>query len=203
MAVPLKPALLALGLLLATTGVFVYRVALLAFGGLLGGTGGMLVGVAAGADLVVFVGLAGIGALVGIYLVFTVFGVAMLAAGALTGLAGGMYVTGASLSAPATLFDPLLLVGLVLGAVAGWLLEEIVVVGASAAWGGSLVAIVLAPPIADPTNIRELVDALASPALLAVSVGGVGVQLGLLAAERVYGDADTWFERKSSGGSRQ
>lgn len=195
MAVPLEPVLLAVGLLLATTGVFVYGVALLAFGGLLGGAGGMLAGVALGADLVVFVGLAAVGALVGISLVRSAFKMAILAAGALTGLAAGMYLAGASLSNAATLADPLLLVGLAAGAVAGWLLEKVIVVVVSAAWGASLVAIALAPPIQDPTNVTELVDTFVSPALFAVFVGGVGVQLGLLAAERVYGDADTWFGR--------
>lgn len=200
MAVPLQPVLLVLGLLLASIGVFVYRVAVLVFGSLLGGAGGMLVGVAVGAELLPFVALAGAGALLGVLLIRSAFEMAILVAGACTGLAAGAYVAGASLSNAASLLDPLLLVGLAAGAVAGWLLEEVIVVGVSAAWGASLVAVVLAPPIQNPGDVRELVDAVASPALLAVFVGGIGVQIGLLAAERVYGDADTWFERGGSEG---
>lgn len=193
MAVPLEPVLLAVGLLLATTGVFVYRVALLGFGGLLGGAGGMLTGVATGADFVTFVALAGFGSLVGIYLVYSAYKIAILAAGALTGLAGGMYVAGASLSNLGTLADPMLAVGLVVGVVAGWVFQKPIVIVVSAAWGASLVSIALAPTIEDPTNIRALVDAFVSPALLAVFVLGIGVQTGLWAAEQYYGDADTWF----------
>lgn len=178
MAVPLEPLLVVLGLVLAATGMFVYRVALIGFGGLLGGAAGLLTGVAIGADLVVFVAIALVGAIVGIVLVQSAFHTALLGAGAITGLAGGMYVAGASLTSPGTLADPLIAVGVVLGVVAAWFFESVIVLVVSAAWGASLVAIGLAD-IQDVTNVTEIVDAFVSPVLVAVFVGGIVVQTGL------------------------
>ena len=44
MALPIDPVLIAVGLVLATAGIFIYRKALYGFGGLLGGAGGLLLG---------------------------------------------------------------------------------------------------------------------------------------------------------------
>lgn len=188
MDVPLKPLLVVLGILLATTGIFIYRVALVGFGGVLGGAAGLLVAIAIGGDLVLFIGVGLVGMVLGIIAVKQAYRTAIVAAGVLSGLAAGMYLAGASLSSPASLLDPLLAVGVVAGVVAAWLFDKVIVLVVSAAWGASLVAIGLAPPVADPTNITELVDAFVSPALLITFVVGVGVQVGLWAGLRYYGN---------------
>lgn len=186
MAVPLKPLLIVLGIVLATTGVFVYRKALFGFGGLLGGAAGALVGIGIGADLLVFVGAIVVGAVVGIYLVLTAYRMAVLAAGAITGLAVGAYAAGASLTSPGTLVDPLVGGGLVAGLLAGWLLRKVIVLVISAAWGASLVSIGMAPAIEDVTNVREIVDAFVSPWLYGVFVGGIAIQVGIWGYLRFY-----------------
>lgn len=181
MAVPLTPLLVVLGIVLATTGVFIYRKALFGFGGLLGGAAGALVAVGIGAELLVFVVAIVVGAVVGIYLVLTAYQMAVLVAGGLTGLAVGMYATGASLTSPGTLVDPFVGAFLLAGLIAGWLLRKVIVLLVSAAWGASLVSIGLAPPIESLTNVREIADAFVSPWLYGVFVGGIAAQAGLWA----------------------
>ncbi|MFB6188298.1 MAG: hypothetical protein ABEI57_00285 [Halapricum sp.] len=190
MAIPLKPLLIVLGIVLATTGVFIYRKALYGFGGLLGGAGGGLVGVAIGADLLVFALAILLGVVVGIWLILTAYRMAILAAGAITGLAVGMYVAGASLTAPGSLADPIVGIGLVLGLIAGWVLKKVIVVVVSAAWGASLVSIGLAPQVNGLTNVKAIVDAFVSPWLYAVFVGGIVVQIGLWAYLHYYAGDD-------------
>jgi hypothetical protein len=197
MAVPLEPLLVIFGLVLATTGVFIYRKALFGFGGLLGGAAGVLVGVSIGADLLVFAVAAVVGAVVGIYLVLTAYRIAVLAAGGFSGLAVGTYVAGASLTAPGTLVDPIVGAGLVGGLVAGWLLRRVIVLVVSAAWGASLVSIGMAPSIENAETVREIVDAFVSPWLYGVFVGGIAVQAGLWAYLTYYAGEDDDAEPES------
>lgn len=179
MALPIDALLVVVGLLLATTGVFVYRKALYGFGGLLGAAGGLLVGTGVDAGLLVLLGAAIVGAVIGVWLVLSAYRIAILTAGAISGLAAGAYVAGASPTAPGSFVDPAVLIGLLAGVVAGWLLRKVIVLVVSAAWGASLVSIGIAPPIEDFTNVREIVDAFVSPWLYAVFVGGIAVQVGL------------------------
>jgi hypothetical protein len=197
MEVPLKPLLVVFGLVLATTGVFVYRKALFGFGGLLGGAAGVLVGVAIGADLLVFAAAAIVGAVVGIYLVLTAYRIAVLAAGGISGLAVGTYVASASLTSPGTLVDPIVGVALVGGLVAGWLLRRVIVLIVSAAWGASLVSIGMAPAIENADTVREIADAFVSPWLYAVFVGGIAAQVGLWAYLTYYAREDDNSEPES------
>ncbi|QSG06925.1 hypothetical protein [Halapricum desulfuricans] len=173
--------LIAVGLVLATTGIFVYRKALYGFGGLLGAAGGVLIGTNLTGDWMLVLGSAVVGTIVGIWLVLSAYRMAILAAGAVSGLAIGLYASGGSLARPATLADPLVLVGLLAGAVAGWLLRRLIVLVVSAAWGAALVSLAFTPPIDDVTDAAELLDAFVSPWLYGVFVAGIAIQIGLYA----------------------
>ena len=190
MGLPLDPLLVAIGLVLATTGVFIYRKALYGFGGLAGAAGGLLAGTSASAEPIVLVGAAFVGSILGIWLVLTGYRLAILAAGGVSGFAVGLYATGGSITKPMTLVDPVIAAGVIVGVVAGWFLRKVIVIGVSAAWGASLVSIALAPPIEDVTNVTEVVDALVSPWLYGVFVVGLAVQIGLYSYLHYYKDDD-------------
>lgn len=188
--VPLDPVLLVTGLVLATTGVFIYRVAILGFGVVFGGAAGMLLGTTLSASLPVFAAAVLIGAVVGVMLIKTAFKTVVVGAGALTGAAGGLWAAGASLSNPASLVNPLLAVGVVLGIVAAWFLRKLIVLVLSAAWGASLVSITRTD-FGEASTISEIIDAFVSPELVWVFVLGIGVQVGLWVGIQYYrGEAD-------------
>ncbi|MCU4717122.1 hypothetical protein [Halapricum hydrolyticum] len=190
MALALDALLIAVGLVLATTGIFIYRKALYGFGGLLGAAGGALLGTNLAGDWLLVLGAGVVGAVVGIWLMLSAYRMAILAAGAVSGLAVGLYASGGSFASPATIADPLVLVGLLAGAVVGWLLRKVIVLVVSAAWGAALVSIALSPPIADVTNVTEVVDAFVSPWLYGVFVAGIAVQVGLYGYLAHSGDSD-------------
>lgn len=190
MAVPLEPLLLVTGIVLATTGIFIYRVALLGFGAVFGGAAGMLLGTAIGADLAIFAGAVLVGAIVGVMLITTAYRMVIFGSGAITGAAGGMYLSGASLSSPASLADPLLVGGIVVGLIAAYFLKKLIVLVLSAAWGASLVSIARTD-FPDDAAIKEIVDAFVSTELVVVFVVGIGVQVGLWVGIQYYrGDED-------------
>lgn len=190
MAVPLEPLLLLTGIVLATTGIFIYRVALLGFGAVFGGAAGMLVGTAVGGDLTVFAGVIVVGAVVGVLLITSAYKMLVFGSGALTGAAGGMYLAGASLSSPASLADPLVAGGVFVGLVAAYFLKKVIVLVLSAAWGASLVSIARVD-FPEGAGIDGVFDAFVSTELIAVFVLGIGVQVGLWVGIQYYrGDKD-------------
>jgi len=189
MAVPLEPLLLVTGLVLATTGIFIYRVALVGFGAVFGGAGGMLLGSAIGADLTVFVGAIAVGAIAGVLLITTAYKTVVYGSGALSGAAAGAFLAGASLSDPLTLADPLLAVGAIVGLVAAFFLKKVIVLVLSAAWGASLVSIARAD-FAAADGVDEILDAFLSTELIVVFVVGIGVQIGLWVAAQYYRDGE-------------
>jgi len=190
MEVPLDPLLVVIGLVLATTGVFIYRKALYGFGGLAGAAGGLLAGTGVAAEPVVLAGAALVGSIVGIWLVMTGYRMAVLAVGGTSGLAAGMYAVGGSITKPMTLVDPVVAAGIIVGVVAGWFFRKAIVLVVSAAWGAALVSIALAPPIDDVTNVTEIVDAFVSSWLYGVFVVGIAVQTGLYGYLHYYVDDD-------------
>ncbi len=188
MELPLSPLLVAIGLVLATTGVFIYRKALYGFGGLAGAAGGLLAGTAVSAEPIVLAGAALVGSIVGVWLVLAGYRMAILAAGGASGLAAGLYAVGGSITKPMTLVDPVVAAGVIVGIVAGWFLRKVIVLVVSAGWGAALVSIALAPPIDDVTNVTEIVDAFVSPWLYGVFVVGIVVQIGLYGYLHYYKD---------------
>lgn len=199
MELPLDPLLVAVGLVLATTGVFIYRKALYGFGGLAGVAGGLLAGTAVSAEPVVLAGAALVGSIVGVWLVMAGYRMAILAAGGASGLAAGLYAVGGSITKPMTLADPVVAASVLTGAVAGWFLRKVIVLVVSAAWGAALVSIALAPPIEDVTNVTEVVDAFVSPWLSGVFVVGIAVQIGLYGYLHYYRDDDGTVESGLAG----
>jgi|GEM_PF-3563150 len=199
MALPLDLLLAVVGLVLATTGVFIYRKALYGFGGLAGAAGGLLAGTGVSAEPVVLAGAALVGSVVGVWLVTAGYRTAILAAGGASGLAVGLYAVGGSITEPMTLVDPVVAAGVLIGAIAGWFLRKVIVLVVSAAWGAALVSIALAPPIDDVTSVTEVVDAFVSPWLYGVFVVGIAVQIGLYGYLHYYKDDDGGAESGLAG----
>jgi len=183
--------LLLLGLVLTLTGVFVYRAGLRVFGFLLGAGLGFfatsavgLVGIPQVAVLLVL-GVAGLWVARKVYLVMVVV------PGAVTGFGAGLWLAGVSLDPLTNLLSvdvlSTVLGGLVIGAVAAYILQKVVVVGVSAAWGAILTWAAL--------ETDTVVDALANltvptpPTWVLVQIAvGIAVQIVIWYLTKRYDD---------------
>lgn len=127
--------LVALGAALTFGGLFVYRRGLILFGGLVGlGLAFLVTSVlgvvgATQAAVVVTTGL------LGAVLSQLLYVVLLAVPGAVTGFGAAMVVTGTTLTPLSNLLDPVLFVGVVVGAALAVVVRQAVVVGLSASWG--------------------------------------------------------------------
>jgi hypothetical protein len=134
--------LLFFGVVLTLTGVFVYRTGLKLFGFLLGGGLGFFATSAAGLTGIPQVAVLLVLGVVGLWVARKVYLVMIVVPGAVTGFGAGLWYAGVSLDPLSNLFDANVLVtvlgGMVIGAVAAFILQKVVVVFVSAAWGAVL-----------------------------------------------------------------
>jgi hypothetical protein len=135
-------ALLFVGLVLTFTGFFVYRAGLKLFGFLLGAGLGFFATSALGLTGIPQVALLLVLGVGGLWLARKVYLVMIVVPGAVTGFGLALWWTGTSLDPITNLLNlsvlPTLLGGLVIGAVAAFVLQKVVVVFVSAAWGAYL-----------------------------------------------------------------
>lgn len=205
--VVLTAVLLLVGLTLTVGGVFIYRTGLKLFGFLLGGGAGFFVASTASVGPIPTVAGILLLGFVGLVVAGKIYMLMLLLPGAATGLGAALTLTGTSMTPVTNLADPVILAGPVIGAVLAVLLQKVVVVFVSAAWGAYLTWAAL-----ETATIVEALTSLSVPtppqwanALLAV---GVVVQVLTWAVLRHYDDGElrakvkTLFGRVSGRGSR-
>ncbi|WP_336002220.1 hypothetical protein [Halorientalis halophila] len=201
----LTAVLLLVGIALTVGGVFFYRTGLKLFGFLLGGGGGffaastMSLGPIPTIAVILLLGFVGLAIANKIYLIM------LVVPGAVTGFGAALAYTGTSMDPLTNLLDPVILAGPVIGAVLAVLLQKVVVVFVSAAWGAVLIWAGL-----DASAIVAPLAALSVPTpptwIAAVIAGGVAVQIVTWALLRHYDDDELkakvsgLFGRGSGGG---
>jgi hypothetical protein len=203
----LTAVLLLVGIALTIGGVFLYRAGLKLFGFLLGGGAGFFTASTAGLGpiptvaVILFLGFVGLAIANKVYLIM------LVVPGAVTGFGAALALTSTSMNPLTNLLDPVILAGPVIGAVLAVLLQRVVVVFVSAAWGAVLIWAGLdAGAIVDPlASLSVPTPPTWTVALIAV---GVVVQIGTWALLRHYDDDELKAKVKSllgrgSGGGSQ
>jgi hypothetical protein len=181
--IALTISLLAVGGLLTAAGVFVYRTGLKLFGFLLGAGLGFFLTSAVGLTGMPQLAVILVVGVVGLWIARKIYLIMIVVPGAVTGFGAALVYTGTSMDPITNLVDPVILSGPVIGAVVALLLQKVVVVFVSAAWGAYLTWAGLATD--------QVVTALAS---LSVPMPPTWV-LGLFGAG-VVAQIGTWFLTK-------
>jgi len=130
--------LLALGLVLTFAGVFVYRTGLKLFGFLLGAGLGFFATSGAGLGGIPQIAVLLLFGVAGLWIARKVYLVMIVVPGAATGFGVALWATGTSMRPLTNLLDPTILAAPIVGAVVAYVLQKVVVVGVSAAWGAFL-----------------------------------------------------------------
>jgi len=184
-------ALLILGLVLTLTGIFVYRAGLKLFGFLLGAGLGFFATSAAGLTGVPQIALLLLLGVVGLWIARKVYLVMIVVPGAVTGFGAGLWYAGVSLDPLSNLFslDVLgtVLGGMVVGAVAAFILQKVVVVFVSAAWGAILTWAALETDAVVGELATLTVPTMPTWALAQIGVGIVA-QIGIWYVTKRYDD---------------
>jgi len=205
--IALTAVLLLVGIALTVGGVFFYRTGLRLFGFLVGGGAGFFAASTASLGPIPTIAVILLLGFVGLAIANKVYLVMLVVPGAATGFGAALALTGTSMDPLTNLLDPVILAGPVIGAVLAVLLQKVVVVFVSAAWGAVLIWAGL-----DADAIVEPLASLTVPtpptwtgALIAV---GVVVQIATWALLRHYDDDELKAKVKGlvgrgSGGSSQ
>jgi hypothetical protein len=204
--IALTALLLVVGLTLTLGGMFIYRTGLKLFGFLLGGGAGFFAASGLSVGLVPTIAVILVAGFIGLVIAQKIYMIMLIVPGAATGLGAALALTGTSMSPLTNLLDPIVLAGPAIGAVVAVLLQKVVVVFVSAAWGGYLTWAAL--------NTDSIVSSLASlsvptPPLWANALVGIGVVVQIItwALLRSYDDGELrakvkgLFGRESSGSS--
>ncbi len=183
----LTAVLLLVGLALTVGGVFFYRTGLKLFGFLLGGGAGFFAASTASLGPIPTIAVILLLGFVGLAIANKVYLVMLVVPGAVTGFGAALAFTGTSMNPLTNLLDPVILAGPVIGAVLAVILQKVVVVFVSAAWGAVLIWAGLdASAIVDPlANLSVPTPPTWTAALIAV---GVVVQVVTWALLRHYDD---------------
>ena len=185
----LTAVLLLVGLTLTVGGVFIYRTGLKLFGFLLGGGAGFFAASTASVGPIPTVAVILLLGFVGLVIAQKIYVLMLLVPGAATGLGAALTLTGTSMSPVTNLADPVILAGPVIGAVVAVLLQKVVVVFVSAAWGAYLTWAALATD----TVLASLTSlSVPTPPTWANALFGVGVVVQILtwAVTRRYDDGE-------------
>jgi hypothetical protein len=184
-------ALLFVGLVLTLTGIFVYRTGLKLFGFLLGAGLGFFATSAAGLTGIPQVAILLLLGVVGLWVARKVYLVMIVVPGAVTGFGAGLWYADTSLDPISNLFavDVLgaVLGGMVIGAVAAFLLQKVVVVFVSAAWGAFFTWAAMETDFVVESLAELTVPTPPSWALIQVGVGIVA-QIGIWYVTKRYDD---------------
>jgi hypothetical protein len=184
-------ALLFVGLVLTLTGIFVYRTGLKLFGFLLGAGLGFFATSAAGLTGIPQVAILLLLGVVGLWVARKVYLVMIVVPGAVTGFGAGLWYADTSLDPISNLFavDVLgaVLGGMVIGAVAAFLLQKVVVVFVSAAWGAFFTWAAMETDLVVESLAELTVPTPPSWALIQVGVGIVA-QIGIWYVTKRYDD---------------
>jgi len=187
--VVLTALLLVVGLTLTVGGMFIYRTGLKLFGFLLGGGAGFFAASGLSVGLVPTIAVILLAGFLGLVVAQKIYMVMLIVPGAATGFGAALAVTGTTMSPITNLLDPVILAGPVIGAVVAVILQKVVVVFVSAAWGAYLTWAAL--------NTDAIVSSLASlsvptPPLWANALVAVGVVVQILtwALLRRYDDGE-------------
>lgn len=184
-------ALLFVGLVLTFTGFFVYRAGLKLFGFLLGAGLGFFATSAAGLTGIPQIAVLLVLGVVGLWLARKVYLVMIIVPGAVTGFGIALWWTGTSLDPITNLLHlsvlPTVLGGLVIGAVAAFILQKVVVVFVSAAWGAFLTWAALETDLVVEALARFTVPTPPTWTTVMVAVG-VLAQVGIWYVTKRYDD---------------
>lgn len=184
-------ALLFVGLVLTLTGIFVYRTGLKLFGFLLGAGLGFFATSAAGLTGIPQIAVLLLLGVVGLWVARKVYLVMIVVPGAVTGFGAGLWYADTSLDPLSNLFavDVLgaVLGGMVIGAVAAFILQKVVVVFVSAAWGAVLTWAAVETDLVVEALADLTVPTMPTWALAQVGVGIVA-QIGIWYVTKRYDD---------------
>jgi hypothetical protein len=205
--IALTAVLLLVGIALTVGGVFIYRTGLKLFGFLLGGGGGFFAASTAGLGAIPTVAVILLLGFVGLAIANKVYLIMLVVPGAATGFGAALVFTGTSMRPLTNLLDPVILAGPVIGAVVAVILQKVVVVFVSAAWGAYLTWAALATDriVADLAALSVPTPPTWANVMIAV---GVGIQIATWALLRHYDDDELKAKIKGllgrgSGGSSQ
>jgi hypothetical protein len=170
--IALTAVLALVGIALLVGGMFIYRTGLKLFGFLLGGGLGFFAGSAIGVGPIPTIAIIAVLGFVGLAIAEKVYLIMLIVPGGATGFGAALIYTGTSMDPLTNLLDPVILSAPIIGAVAAVLLQRIVVVFVSAAWGAYL----LWAAVATDAIVETLTSlSIPTPPLWANALIGVGV----------------------------
>jgi len=175
--IALTAVLVLVGLALLIGGMFIYRTGLRLFGFLLGGGLGFFAASAISVGPIPTLAIIAILGFVGLVVAQKIYLVMLVVPGAATGLGAALMLTGTSMDPITNLADPVLLAAPVIGAVAAVILQKVVVVFVSSAWGAYFIWAALETD----SIVSTLADlSVPTPPLWANLLVGVGVVLQVI-----------------------